>query len=82
MPQMKSGTSDFIVALDINSIAMFSPTATQSMTTVTSRLSYGCRTADPLTYYFGQLNDNEKQYLREKDELGENILVCSPGTTL
>ena len=30
------------------------------------------------TYYFGQLNDNEKQYMREKDELGEDILGALP----
>ncbi len=31
-----------------------------------------------VTYYFGKLRDNEKEYLREKDEIGEDILSSLP----
>lgn len=30
------------------------------------------------TYYFGRLNDNQKEYLRETDEIGEDVLGVCP----
>ena len=31
-----------------------------------------------VTYYFGQLRDNEREYLKQKDEVGKDILGAAP----